>query len=181
MKMAKDMIGTAIGVAMIVSFTSLIFALVLSLASEQMPALKTIGTEIRCLVGVPDENSTCVRKRIAALDSQRRALEAERQQLVDVIAAQDFVFTQGDWLRGGVSLVVGTLYEDAEARSRPIRSFCWAVVDRPGLDPRVGLAVMERDGRVQATPVGSAERLLLGVSAHEVEAARAACPFPGRS
>lgn len=170
-------IGTAIGVAMITGFTGLILALVLSLASEQMPALKNMGAELRCLAGVPAEDSACVRRKIAALNDQRRALEAEKQRLGDVIAAQSFVFTQGDKLADRVNLVVGSLYENAEARAGLIRSFCWAIVDNGGLDPRVGLAVMRGDGRIEMLEAGPADLALLGLSARDVDAARAACPF----
>lgn len=84
----KDFIGTVTGVAMIVCFSALIVWLVLSLASEQMPALKTIGTEIRCLAGFPEDDSACVRRKIAALNDQRRELTKERSDLIAAFADQ---------------------------------------------------------------------------------------------
>lgn len=174
----RNFIGTAIGVTMIVGFAALILALVLSLASGQFPALKKIGAEARCIAGFPENVSPCMMRMIAGLHDQRRALDEERQRLGDVIAAQSFVFTQGDELRDGLNLVVGTLYEDADAQTGLIRSFCWVIVDHGGLDPRVGLAVMRDDGRIEELAPDAQQRALLDLSAREVDAARAACPFP---
>lgn len=174
----RNFIGTAIGVTMIVGFAALILALVLSLASGQFPALRKIGAEVRCIAGIPADGSRCMMDRIAALNAQRRALDEERQRLGDVIAAQSFVFTQGEELRDGLNLVVGTLYEDADAQTGLIRSFCWVIVDNSGLDPRVGLAVMREDGRIEELAPDAQQRAQLALSTPEIDAARAACPFP---
>jgi hypothetical protein len=115
---------------------------------------------------------------MAALDSERRVLEDERQQLVEAIAAQSLVFSQGEQLKDGFSLVTGTLYQDVAARAGLVRSFCWVVIDQPGLDPRVGLATLHGDGWIEPLNVGPADRGVLGLSVSDVDAARAACPFP---
>lgn len=174
----KGTIGTGIGVAMIVGFTALILGLVLSLAAEQLPVIKTIGSELRCLTGFPEEGSRCWINKLAALDDQRRALEEEKERLGHVIAAQSFVFTQGVQLKDGVTLVVGTLYQDAAAKRGVIRSFCWIVVDSGGLDPRVGLAVMDGDGSIEDLKPDAADLAQLAMTASDVSTARAACPFP---
>lgn len=181
MSAIKRMVGTAIGFAMVMAFTAGILSLVLSLASEQQPGINALGAELRCLAGIPKAGSACMAEKIAALEAERRALEQDRKSLGDVIAAQDFVFTQGAQLKDGVNLVVGTLYRDAATRSGLIRSFCWAVVDNGGLDPRVGLAVLQSDERIEDVTVGAGELALLEMSAGEVDAARAACPFPEMS
>lgn len=181
MSAIKRMIGTAIGFAMVSLFTAGIIALVLSLASEQMPGIKTLGSELRCIAGFPQAGSTCVAQELAALEDERRALEEERERLGDVIAAQDFVFAQGDELKDGVNLVVGTLYADATNQSGLIRSFCWAIIDNGGLDPRVGLAVLHGDGRIEDVAVQADDLALLDMDASEIHAARSACPFPGVS
>jgi hypothetical protein len=171
-------IGTIIGVAMVVAFTALIVALVLSLASDQFPGIKTIGSEVRCLLGVPEAGSECVARQMADLSELRRALEDERKRLVDVDAAQEFVFTQGDRVKDRVTLVVGTLYRDAAAQTGLIRSFCWIIVDNEGLDPRVEVAVLNGDGRTEERQASLADLALLEMSERDVDAARAACPFP---
>jgi hypothetical protein len=178
MNKIKHVIGTAIGVAMVVAFAAFILALVLSLASEQLPAIKTIWTDVRCLAGFPEINSACVREQLAELRLQRLGLEEERERILGIIGAQRLVFTQGKQLKDGISLVVGTLYQDGAAQAGLLRSFCWAIVDNPGLDPRVGLAVKHADGRIKDADIGAAELALLGISGRAASAARAACPFP---
>jgi hypothetical protein len=178
MSRIKEALGTVIGVAMVVAFTAFIVALVLSLTSEQLPVIKNIGSELRCLLGIPAADSPCVAETIDALNEQRRVLEEERERLDDVMAGQSFVFTQGKHLKDRVSLVVGTLYMDAAAQTGLIRSFCWIIVDNGGLDPRVGLAVMHGDGRIEELQASPSDLGLLDMSAHDVEAARGACPFP---
>lgn len=163
---------------MVIGFTAFLFALVLSLAAQQIPAIGKIGADIRCLAGIPAAGSTCVAERIAALDAQRRAVEEERERLRSAITGQSFVFAQGPQLKDGVSLVVGTLYRDAAAQRGLIRSFCWAIKDSGGLDPRVGLAVKRDDGHVEEVSVGVAELAVLELSASDVDDARALCPFP---
>ncbi|MEO0697851.1 MAG: hypothetical protein AAFY84_17350 [Pseudomonadota bacterium] len=124
MSAIKRMIGTAIGFAMVLAFTAGIVTLVLSLASEQLPGIKTIGAELRCIAGFPEAGSECVAQELAVLENERSALAEERERLGDVIAAQDFVFSQGDELKDGVNLVVGTLYANAARQTGLIRSFC---------------------------------------------------------
>lgn len=178
MKAIKNIIGTAIGVTMITGFAALILALVLSLASGQFPALASIGDEVRCLAGLPKDGSACMMRKIAALDDQRRALEEERKRLGDVIAAQSFVFSKGETLRDGLSIAAGTLYEDAASQTGLIRSFCWVIVDNEGLDPRIGLAVMQSDGRIEEITPDPRRLAIIDMSARDADAARAACPFP---
>ena len=174
----KEALGTVIGVAMVIAFTAFIVALVLSLTSEQQPAIKNFGTELRCLLGIPKADSPCVTEKIDALNEQRRVLEEERDRLNDVMAGQSFVFTQGKHLKDRVSLVVGTLYMDAAAQTGLIRSFCWIIVDNGGLDPQVGLGVMHGDGRIEELQASPSDLSMLGMSARDVDAARDACPFP---
>lgn len=138
----KNMIGTAIGVAMVTGFTAFILAMVLTLASEQLPAIKTAGAELQRLLGVPEANSTCVINKMAVLEEQRRAIEKERKRFFEVMAEQNLVFTQGKEIKDYIYLLVGTLYENPVARTGVIRSFCWASLDINGIDTRFGLAVM---------------------------------------
>lgn len=170
--------GTSVGALMAGAFTGGICLLVLGLAADDIPALEKAKERLLCVVGWAEDGSKCVQDKLAELDAQLQALEDDRQRLAKTIAAQDFVFSQGAAINGGVSLVTGTLYVDASRQSGLIRSFCWAIKDMGGLDPRVGLAVMESDGRLEFLPIGPAELDLLDVSMPDVQAARGACPFP---
>lgn len=105
----------------------------------------------------------------------------DHERLGDVIAAQSFVFSQGDELKDGVNLVVGTLYADATGQTGLIRSFCWAIIDNGGLDPRLGLAVLHSDGRIEVVAVRADDLALLEMNASDINAARSSCPFPGVS
>lgn len=178
MNTIKSGLGTAIGVAMVIAFTAFILAMVLSLASEQLPAIRTAGAELRCLLGVPEANSTCVINKMAALEEQRRATKIERKRFMDVMAEQNLVLTQGKKINDRIYLLVGTLYEDTATRTGVIRSFCWASLDIAGIDTRFGLAVMYGDGRITELKPDPADLALLEMSARDVDDARAACPFP---
>lgn len=184
----KRFMGTLIGLLKVGGFTALIAYLVLSLAAQQLPALRDLGMEARCLLGIPFAQDTCVQDAIADLQDQRRDLQAQSQALADerdelsrIIAQQSYVFIEGGRAPGGATLVVGTLYRDAGAQRGLMRAFCWAITDRGGFDPRIGIAVMESDGRVTALPVGSDELDLVHLDAKDLPQARADCPFPGVS
>lgn len=181
MKTIKTFLGTVLGFAMVVTFTMGVSALVLSLAAEQFPEVTSIKATLRCIAGVPDDDSQCVSDLVATLRLEREAIERERQQLSDDIAKQNFVFVEGEKLRDSVSLVVGTLYQDASQQTGLIRSFCWVIVDSGGLDPRVGIAIKHSDGRVEDVALDRADLALLQLNAQDVDAARAACPFPDHS
>lgn len=172
MRTIRHIAGTAIGFAMAAGFTGAILALVLGLASTQIPALVSFGTELRCLAGIPAEGSACAASMIRAANEGR--LQAE-----EALAEQNLVFTQGDAIKDGINLVVGTIYRDAGNRTGVIRSFCWAIVDSGGLDPRVGLAVRDAQGQVTALDPGPDDLTLLDVAPSEIQAARDACPWPG--
>lgn len=181
METVKHGLGTLVGVMIVILFTTGIIALVLSLASEQMPGLKSMAGELRCAMGVAAPDSDCWAERLDELDAERDALRKEQERLDQVIAAQDFVFIQGGSLKSGVSLVVGALYADATRQTGLIRAFCWAIIDEGGLDPRVGLAVLHSDGRIVKVPLKADDRSQLGLSLADIHAARRACPFPGVS
>ena len=71
------------------------------------------------------------------------------------------------------------IYQNAVARSGIIRSFCWAIIDSSGLDPRVGLAVRDGNGQIEAINLSASERDQLDVSPSDIDAARQTCPWPG--
>ena len=142
MRRIKGAIGTAIGFCMAAGFTCLILALVYSLASEQMPALKSIWPELRCVAGFPENGSSCASQEIATLEDELRNSEQERKRASDAIVGDRLVYTQGEKLKDGVYLAAGTLYQDTAAQTGLIQSYCWVVADISGLDPRAAVAVM---------------------------------------
>lgn len=174
----KNTFGIAIGVVMVASFAAALIALVLSLASTQMPGINSAASELRCWAGVPQQGSTCMLNELAELRDEKQHLREEREKLSDMVAAQSFVFSEGEKLKDGHSLVVGTLYEDANARTGLIRSFCWVIIDKGGLDPRVGLAVMEKDGTVHPIYATDQSRAVLNMPLDVQMDATMRCPFP---
>jgi hypothetical protein len=182
----KRMLGTAIGFVMVLVFTGAIAALVLSLALPNKAILKDAIEDLRCLAGYPSAGSTCAQDQIrqadaatAAANRQRAAAEAARQAAEDALVSGDLEFAQGPELKYGVSLVVGTIYQDAVTQSGLVRSFCWAIVDSGGLDPRVGVATRDATGAVTVLDLSDADLALLELDASEVSAALASCPWPG--
>ncbi|MEO1324299.1 MAG: hypothetical protein AAFV59_14965, partial [Pseudomonadota bacterium] len=146
MNALKRMTGAVVGTACAYTFAAGVAGTVFVLLSSSVPAIENLTTELRCAAGVPPKGAQCVEDEIAAAKSAQAAAE-------DAIAAQNFVFEPGPHFDGGMSVVVGTIYRNAASRTGPIRSFCWAIVDRGGLDPRIGLAIKEPGGAVKPLDV----------------------------
>lgn len=195
----KRALGTAIGFMMVMTFTVTIAAIVLSLAVPDKTALREFWEEVRCISGYPVAGTQCAqdairraddavaaaKKRRADAEAAQRAAEegqraAEEAQLAaeDALARGDLDFAQGPALKDGISLVVGTIYLDVTNRTGLVRSFCWAIIDSGGLDPRVGLAVRDASGRVSVLALGDDDLALLELEASEAARAHTACPWP---
>lgn len=182
----KTLFGTIIGFLMVVAFTGSIAATVISLAMPDKTALKAAWAELRCLAGYPIAGSDCVQDIVRAAnaarseaDRARDLAEDARKAAEDALAKGNLKFEQGPAIKTGVSLVVGTIYLDVAAQSGLVRSFCWAIVDEGGLDPRVGLAVRGADGQIAVLPLSQDNLELLEMDAADLSAALAACPWPG--
>lgn len=182
----KRVFGTAIGFLMVLAFTGMITAIVISLALPDKTVLRETWQEIRCLAGYPVAGSDCVKAAIRrandAVDAanQRRAnAEAAQRAAEDALARGDLEFTQGPALKDGVSLVVGTIYLDVANRTGLVRSFCWAIIDEGGLDPRVGLAIRDASGQVSILSLSDNDIALMELEPGEAAAAHASCPWPG--
>ncbi|UWQ19059.1 hypothetical protein [Jannaschia sp. M317] len=182
----KRILGTAIGFVMVLAFTGTITAIVFSLAVPDKTALREFWEEVRCIAGYPVAGSQCAQDTIRRADdavaaaNQRRAEAEEAQRAAeDALARGDLEFAQGPALKDGVSLVVGTIYLDATNRTGLVRSFCWAIIDEGGLDPRVGLAIRDASGRVRVLPLSDDDIALMELQPVEAAAAHASCPWPG--
>lgn len=189
----KRALGTAIGFVMVVAFTGTIAAIVFSLAVPDKTALREFWEEARCIAGYPVSGSQCAQDAIRRADdavaaaNQRRAEAEEAQRAAedaqraaeDALARGDLEFTQGPALKDGVSLVVGTIYLDVASRTGLQRSFCWAIIDEGGLDPRVGLAIREASGQVSILPLSDDDIALMELEPGEAADAHASCPWPG--
>ncbi len=185
MKKLSGVPGTAIGFAMVCAFTALVLILVFVMAARQIPELGGLINEARCIAGYPAAGSACAQEQIrqanAAASAAKRQMavaEAAQQAAEDALASGDLEFAQGPELKRGVSLVVGTIYRDAASRTGVVRSFCWAIVDSGGLDPRVGIAIRNATGELTVLDLSDADLALLGLDASEVSAALATCPWP---
>ena len=153
--------------------------------------------QLQCLVGI--ERPDCPRQ-MAELDglrADRDDLLARNRETEDELAAErarlavmrehiarlegafsgDMVFTEGPPV-AGLTVIVGTIYRHHGTRSEVVRSTCWAIQDRGGLDPRLTLAQMDGSGSIGAVPVDAYDASLMGVTPADTAAARAACPWP---
>ncbi len=175
MKLIRNSVSALTGGA----FVATTVALGLLILNTQLSIPDEWIATTRCALGVPAKDSACVADAIKAADDARFAANAARQLAEDALAGQNLVFTQGDPIKDGVSVVVGTIYQNAAARSGIIRSFCWAIIDSSGLDPRVGLAVRDGNGQIEAIDLSASDRDQLDVSLSDIDAARQNCPWPG--
>jgi hypothetical protein len=182
----KRILGTAIGFLMVLAFTGTIATIVLSLAVPDRTALHKAWAELRCIAGYPVAGSVCAQDLIRdaneatnAAKRQTTIAEVAQQAAQDALASGDLEFTQGPLLKDGVSIVVGTIYRDAINRTGLVRSFCWAIVDSGGLDPRVGLAVLNSTGQVIALDLTNEDLTLLELDENAIAAALVSCPWPG--
>jgi len=192
MKELGQITGTAIGVAMVGAFATGIGALVLGLASEQLPALKTIGSEIRCLVGVPAQGSTCVSDQINALDDQRRLIEQERDTLARQIAEYEARQHELEALNGQVENysqfqdvtlpfgAVTTGIRFASVLEPEAWSEAWCYLDRTvrGLPRKITLGNRAAGEAVRWTRVSDAQLRDADLTRAQLEQAKAACQFP---
>lgn len=192
MKKLEQITGTTIGVAMVGAFAVGIGALVLGLASEQLPALKTIGSEIRCLVGVPAKGSTCVADQIEALDDQRRLIERERDTLARQIAEYEARQRELEALNGQVenysqfqdvtlpfgSVTTGIRF--ASVLEPEAWSESWCYMDRTvrGLPRKVTLGNRSAGEAVRWSRVSAAQLRDADLTRAQMEWAKAACQFP---
>lgn len=186
MKIIKTVFGTAIGFLMVLTFTGTIAAIVVSLAVPDKTILRETWEELRCVVGYPVPDSDCMldairraNDAVTAANELRSEAEAAQRAAEEALARGNLEFTQGPVLKDGISIVVGTVYLDVTNRSGLLRSFCWAIVDEGGLDPRVGLAVRNESGQLNVLTLSGDDLALLELDASEAAQAYFACPWPG--
>lgn len=143
--------------------------------------------EVRCWTGL---SSSCLGQQIDELrhenDALRRSLAELEAQLDEVTSDRDhletvlsggMMFSEGPEV-AGLTVIVGTIYTDPAGRGDVVRAICFVIQDRNGLDPRLSIANMDRNGVVTALPVDAFDRSTLNVDAHVLETARASCPWP---
>ena len=160
---------------------------------NETPAIR----QLQCFVGI--ERPDCPRQmeELAGLRAEREELLARNREADEELAAErarlaamrhhiaqlegafngDMVFTEGPPV-AGLTVIVGTIYQDHATRRDVVRSICWAIQDRTGLDPRLTLAEMGGGGAVRVLPVDAFDGAAMGVAAADITAARAACPWP---
>ena len=182
----KRILGTAIGFVMVLAFTGTITAIVFSLAVPDKTALREFWEEVRCIGGYPVAGSHCAQDAIrraddavAAANKRRADAETAQKAAEDALARGDLEFAQGPTLKDGVSLVVGTIYLDVASRTGLQRSFCWAIIDEGGLDPRVGLAIRDASGQTRVLPLSDDDIALMELEPGEAAAAHASCRWRG--
>ncbi|QEW21468.1 hypothetical protein LA6_003679 [Marinibacterium anthonyi] len=192
MKALKGMFGTAIGFAMAAAFSAGIIALVLSLAAEQLPGLKALGTQLRCIAGIPAEGSACVAEKFAALEAAHRAVEAERDDLVRQATeyearrkelealnglVENYSQFQTETLRFGK---VSTGIRFASVLKPEVWSEAWCYLDRDvrGLRRQITLGNQTSGEAVRWTRVSPAQLSDADLTRAQLDQAKAACHFP---
>jgi|GEM_PF-5841621 len=178
MKLLKDIFGTLIGMVMVLVFALAIIALIFSLAADQMPGLRALTADARCLTGLASDASVCGRGEIARLNDKVAALGEELEVAKNGSGGQNLVFEQGVDVTDVVSVVVGTIFRQKAGQNVPVRSFCFVNLDDKGLDPRLVLAIKEPDGTISEGVITVSDLALFGIGAADIHAARRACQFP---
>lgn len=131
-------------------------------------------------------------QRAASRDAAAAAAQlADAQRMVDILAAGEMVFEElGKVSFGGtdLTLVVGSIFSDATAKTGFIRGYCWATFDKGGLDPRVLIAEKKQGEPVRAvTPdFNNLSSVTTGggtpvIDNAEIVEARKACVWPASS
>lgn len=181
----------------VVSYAGLATAIgAVTLITGALIAVKAVPPDFRdkllCTAGYIDlAGQTCLAEQAAAAQAEADAAAAKARQeaQAQVQAANEarelaehalvgrMVFEEGPEV-GGLTIVVGTTYVDHASRSGFVRSICWGIHDRGGLDPRITLAQLTAGGAPEAVDVDAYERSALNVDMQAIEAARAACPWP---
>lgn len=170
----KNSLSTILGAAFVAA-TVLLGLLILS---AQLPGGQMAINQLRCLAGIPETGSACVQDVLRDARTAQSQAEDAQKQLLNALQGQNLVFVQGPKISDGASLVVGTIYRDVANQSGALRSFCWAIFDHGGLDPRVGLATREADGRITSLPIAPKDEALLKLGAAELAKVGRGCPWP---
>ncbi len=188
----KRMVGTAIGFVMVAAFSTGIIVLVLSLASKQVPGIKTIGEELRCIVGVPDADSPCIAEQLAALDEERQGLEAERDAFARTAAEHAAREAELEALNNRVEnysqfqtvkLSVGTIQTGvrfASVLQPEVWSEAWCYLDRTvqGLPRKITLGKRSAGQLIRWSRVSQAQLHDADLTRAQLEEAKSACRFP---
>ncbi len=167
------LMGRSVGVACLALGIFLALTIAIGLILIQLFGEEPVIDELSCLLGLSED---CLRVELADKSDELDAAREQVAQLEDALSGR-MVFTEGPHV-AGVTVIVGTLYQDQTSRSDVIRAICWAIEDRGGLDPRLTLAEMDGTGAVRILPVYAAERSAIGIDAADIAAARGACPWP---
>lgn len=186
--------GAGVGMITAYAFFIGIAALILVMIAKDMPIIAGLFDRIACASGLVDAHASCVQETIAAAKAAREEAEAKRRDAEDarqaalttkaefetILATQAFHFEEGQTFSvgGRFTVVVGTMYRDAKAKTGVLQSFCWLTMDRSGLDPRIGVAMRRADGVEESLAVEPKDLAAHGIDPGVIPDARAACPWP---
>ena len=173
-------LGRSVGVMWLLSGIALTFAIAMALILIQLFGEERLIEEVECRLGL---SADCLRQqleeervRVAEMQGQVGGMQQRVSHLEAALSGR-MVFDEGPSV-AGLTIVVGTIYQDNAARSEVIRAICWATMDRGGLDPRVPLAEMDADGVISLPSADSLANASIRMDAEDVPAARDACPWP---
>ncbi len=193
MDKVRHTFGTTVGLVLAVLFTAGTLALILSLASDRLPALKGISTELRCFLGIPAAGSQCVLDQVNALRREREEVARERDALARQMAAHDERQRQLEAMSEQVTdynqfqsvritigeVMTGTRFESVLRPEEWTRSWCYISRSiRGGLNAHIEIGTQNAGQRVQWRTHSEVQLREAGLTREQIEAAQAACRFP---
>jgi len=193
MDKVRHTFGTTVGLVLAVLFTAGTLALILSLASDRLPALKGIGTELRCFLGIPAAGSQCVLDQVNALHREREEVARERDALARQMAehrerqqqlaameqqVSNYSMFQAVDLPFG-EVTTGTRFASVLRPEEWTTSWCYMNrANRSALSLRVDIGRRDFGQPVRWDRHTEAQLREARLTREQIEAAQAACRFP---
>ncbi|WP_029058377.1 hypothetical protein [Stappia stellulata] len=185
-------IRTTINSISAIAFLTTVALLAWTVLSAQLPELREASDTIRCMIGVPAEDSDCVADKIGALEDARRKTELERDRLAAQIQEQKRREQELDQLSAKVQnfnlfqtkkLTFGTVSTGAKFTSvlKPEAwsdSWCYLERTHKGLQRHITLGNRVPKKAVAWKPISSTALEDAGLTQAMLQKAKDACQFP---
>lgn len=195
------------GYIVVTSFVlSVIGIVVFSVVTRLAPPDAPIWRDVQCFIGSPARGDTaCLTvklreqaqayaARTSDLEQKIAHVQEEKARIERAITDEDITFVESQYINDDGSLseeqpfiagvrtarkvVVGIVYRDGRASSGIDQGWCWATQDVPGMDLRVVIGKVGKDGRAQ--PVRPSDEAVekVGWEPHQLGMVRGHCPWP---
>lgn len=193
MEKLRHTFGTTVGLVLAVLFTIGTLALVFSLASERLPALKGIGAEIRCILGMPEAGSQCVMDEVNQLRRERETVARERDELARQMAAHQERQRQLEAMSEQVTnysqfrserisigeVTTGTRFASVLQPEEWTTSWCYLARSvRGGLNAHIEIGTRNAGQSIRWNRHSDAQLREARLTRDQIETAQSACRFP---